>query len=168
MPRLLAAPIVVTASTISFTDDIVGDVVNNAFGGVTDINLRDHAEIKRPSRFQSSPFKPSSINSSVLVRLLRIKQEDIGVTICSGNPGGIVPNETGSVVIDDVVIEDDGATASVVMTDIDDVVRGGDGATTDEVMTEADAKVNSLGIQSDSLVGVVMVLLLMLKLRSRA
>ena len=156
-----------TASTIYFTDDIVGDVVNNAFGGVPDINLRDHAEIKRPSRFQSSPFKPSSINSSVLVRLLRIKQEDIGVTICSGNPGGIVPNETGSVVIDDVVIEYDGATVAVVMTDIDDMVRGGDGATTGEVMTEADAKVNSLGVQPSSLVGGSDGVLLMLKLRSR-
>ena len=73
LPRLLDVPIVVAASPVSFSDDVVGNIVDNVFSGVPDINLRDRGKIKIPSHFQSSPCKPNSINSSVLVRLLCIK-----------------------------------------------------------------------------------------------
>ena len=87
LPYILEGPIVLMASTVSFWDDAVGNVIDNAFGTVLEINLRDRGKIKIPSRFQSSPSNPSSFNSTVLDRLLRIKLDEIGVTICGGKFG---------------------------------------------------------------------------------
>ena len=89
LPRFVVDTIVAAASLLSFSDDIAGNIGDNAFGGVSDVNLRDRGDIKLPSRYQSfpskqsssPPFKPSFSNGPGLVRLLRIKQEDIGVTI---------------------------------------------------------------------------------------
>ena len=84
LPQLLATPIVAMISTVSFSDDVAGNGVDNAFGRVLDINLCNRGDIKVPSRFQLSPSKLSSSNSTVLVRLLCIEQENIGVTIYCG------------------------------------------------------------------------------------
>ena len=60
------------------------DIVDNAFGGVSEINLRVREVVNPPSFFQSSPSKTPSSNGNVLVRLLQIKEEDIGIIIHGG------------------------------------------------------------------------------------
>ena len=95
LPRLFGDPIVAATSSVSFSDDIPGNCGDTAFGGVSGVFLCDRGDLKLPGRFQSSPSKQlssslpksTSSNSPVLVRLIRIQQADIGVTICGGKFG---------------------------------------------------------------------------------
>jgi len=97
LPRLFGDPIVAATSSVSFSDDIPGNRGDTSFGGVSGVTLRDRGDLKLPGRFQSSPSKQlssslpksTSSNSPVLVRLLRIQQVDITITICGGKFGKI-------------------------------------------------------------------------------
>lgn len=76
-------------STVSFADDITG----NSFGGVSSVTgLRSRDDIKASSRYNSpapTKIKDDSKKGGVdkLVRLLRIRPGDIGVSICGGKFG---------------------------------------------------------------------------------
>lgn len=73
-------------STISFADDIA----DHSFCGVSDLaGIRAREGIKVPSRYRSPASKKNKGDSKKsgvdkFVQLLRIRPEDIGVTICGG------------------------------------------------------------------------------------